>query len=183
MVQLTNMFSRAAVLALVAFSTVVNADLKITSPSSTTWWVAKSQNLLTWTCKDTTIATFTVLVGNTNIQVQAAPIAIIGIQNNFDCSINISQDQANQAPGTGWQVLLANPLNNTEVYATSEPFEVKPLGSLYPSQVTPSPNASGSASPTDGSAATKPTSAATSGKGFTWGVLAGAVAGAVGMVL
>jgi len=182
MVKLTNMFSRAAFLALATLSSVVNADLTVTSPSSSVWWVAKSQNVLSWSCHDTTITEFTVLVANTNTQLQAAPLAIIAIQQNFDCSIVITQDQANQAPGTGWQILLANPINNTDVYATSDPFEIKPLGSLYPSQVTPSANASSAASATGGAVA-KPTSAAVSRQGMTWGILAGAVAGAVGIML
>jgi hypothetical protein len=50
---------------------------------------------------------------------------VIAIQQNYDCSITISQDQANQAVGTGWTVLLANPLNNTDVRPISP--RVSPL--------------------------------------------------------
>lgn len=40
---------------------------------------------------------------------------IIAILNNFDCSKEITQDQANQAAGTGYTILLANTLNSTDV--------------------------------------------------------------------
>jgi len=53
---------------------------------------------------------------------------VIAIQKNYDCSITITQDQANQPVGTGWTVLLANPLNNTDVRPIS-PY----LPSLLPS--------------------------------------------------
>ena len=45
----------------------------------------------------------------------AAPLAIIAQENNFDCSKTITQDQANQPAGTGYTILLADPLNNTNV--------------------------------------------------------------------
>lgn len=35
-------------------------------------------------------------------------------------------------PGPNYTVLLVDILNSTNVYATSEPFEIKPPGSLYP---------------------------------------------------
>jgi len=54
-------------------------------------------------------------VNNADPKILVAPIAVIAIQKNYDCSITITQDQANQPVGTGWTVLLANPLNNTDV--------------------------------------------------------------------
>ncbi|KJA17417.1 hypothetical protein HYPSUDRAFT_46499 [Hypholoma sublateritium FD-334 SS-4] len=159
----------------------VAADLQVTSPSSSIWWVAQSQNLLEWSCQDTTIGNFTVLVTNTSPTIAVAPIAIIAIQNNFDCSILITQDQANQPAGSGWQILLANPLNNTDVYATSEAFEIKPLGSLYPSQVTSSAvgtassTASGSAAPASSSTTTS-SAMSIRGAGLGMGMLAAGVA-------
>lgn len=181
MVKLTNFLPRAALVVLASLSSFVKADLEITSPTSSIWWVAKSQNVLSWTCDNTTITEFTVLVNNTDPTIAVAPLAIIAIQQNFDCSIIITQDQADQPAGTGWTILLANPVNNTDVYATSQPFEIKPLGSLYPSQVTPTANAS-TASSTGSGGASKPTSAAASTKGLGWGMLAGAVAGAFGLM-
>ena len=42
-------------------------------------------------------------------------MAIIAIQDNFDCSILVAQNVGNLAAGTGYQVLLANPFNETDV--------------------------------------------------------------------
>lgn len=96
--------------------------------------VAKSQNLISWTCQNTTIGNFTVLfvatflalscwqpiklyfrISNTDPTISVSPLAIIAIQQTFDCSIIITQDQANQPAGNGWLVLLANPLNISDV--------------------------------------------------------------------
>jgi hypothetical protein len=120
-------------------------SLQITQPSSSIWWVAKSQNVLAWNCQSGTdsVTNFTVLISNVNPSILAAPLAIIAIQQNFDCSIIITQDEASQPAATGYTILFANPLNNTDVYATSEQFEIKPLGSLYPSQVSSSASAPG----------------------------------------
>jgi hypothetical protein len=134
----------------------------VTAPSANTWWVAKSLNVLTWDCKASDApATFTVLIANKDPKVLVAPLAIIGIEQNFDCSKEITQDQSNQPAGTGYTILLADPLNNTHVYATSDEFEIKPLGSSYPSQASPSSGsnngASGTASGTGTSSSSKPT--------------------------
>ncbi|KAG8735039.1 hypothetical protein FRC12_018252 [Ceratobasidium sp. 428] len=58
-------------------------------------------------------------------------------------------------PGTGYTMVFGNPLNNTEAWATSEPFEVKPVGSTYPPQISTTevltntaPGATGSSNPT-----------------------------------
>jgi len=127
------------------------AQLSITNPSASTWWVAQSQNVLAWSCNTSPQTEFTVLITNQDKTKYPSPLAFIAIQQNFQCSVVITQDQANQPAGQGWQILFANPLNNTDVYATSDSFEIKPLGSAYPSQVTPSAQAggsSGSSSPT-----------------------------------
>ena len=45
----------------------------------------------------------------------AAPLVIIAQENNSDCVATITPDQANQPAGTGYMILLADPLNNTNV--------------------------------------------------------------------
>jgi hypothetical protein len=45
----------------------------------------------------------------------SAPLAIVAIQKNEDCSIAVSRDKVNQPPATGYTLLLANDLNNTDV--------------------------------------------------------------------
>lgn len=171
----------AATLLLASFSGVV-ADLQVTSPSSSIWWVAKSLNVLAWTCKNTTIDQFTVLINNSDPKILVSPLAIIAIQQNYDCSITITQDQANQPAGTGWTVLLANPLNNTDVYATSEPFEIKALGSAYPSQSTPTAATNSTSSSSDSASASKPISGALDMGASFGGIFAGALAAAAAVL-
>ncbi|PPQ78256.1 hypothetical protein CVT25_011715 [Psilocybe cyanescens] len=189
MVNMKNVLPRAAFVALASLTSVANAQLKITAPSSDIWWVAKSINVLTWTCQDSPVDSFTVSIANQDPKILVSPMPIISIQQNSQCSITVSQDQANQPAGTGWILTFSNILNLTDaspsVVATSDPFEIKPLGSLYPSQVSPTANASTSSSATDSSSSTKPTSAAStvSGKGMAAGLFGGLVFGAVGMML
>jgi len=150
---------------------VVAQSFKITAPSSEIWWVANSQNELDWDCNSAaaqadqklTGGTFTVLINHPDF---AAALAIIAQEPNADCKKSITIDQANQKPGQNYTVLLADPRNNTNVFATSQPFEIKPLGSQYPSQVSSSASAaSASASGTataSSSASATPSSAALS---------------------
>jgi len=158
----------------------VAAGLQVTRPSSSIWWVAKSFNEIAWTCKDSAYASFTILINNSDPKILTAPIAVIAIQNNYDCSITITQDQANQPVGTGWTVVLANPLNNTDVYATSEPFEIKALGSAYPSQVSSSAGGASGTSTGSASASTHTSGALSMDAGFG-GVFAGALAAAAAL--
>jgi hypothetical protein len=135
MVKLFNVLS-----ALLLFATFAAADLQITNPSSSLWWVAKSTNVMAWNCNDPSITTtnFTVLINNSDPKLLVGPLAFIAIQQNFQCSVTVSHDQVNQPAGPGYTLLFANPLNNTQVYTTSETFEIKSLGSLYPTQVSSS---------------------------------------------
>ncbi|KAJ3504144.1 hypothetical protein NLJ89_g8095 [Agrocybe chaxingu] len=95
-------------------ATLAAADLEILRPNSNVWWVAQSLNEIAWTCNDSPYSQFTILVNNTDPTVLVSPMAVIDIQQNFQCSITISQNQANQPAGTGWTLLFANPFNSTD---------------------------------------------------------------------
>ena len=98
-------------------------------------------------------------VTNSNTNLLSGPQAIVAIEENFDCSKLITQQQQNFQVGTGYVIQLANPLNNTnvrpiffsyrlsiaftnsfsilyflplQVYAQSDPFEIKAAGSTFP---------------------------------------------------
>ncbi|KXN82758.1 hypothetical protein AN958_02197 [Leucoagaricus sp. SymC.cos] len=174
MVALT-LFTLAA--SLVGFAA---ADLQITNPSSSSWWVAQSANNLAWTCHDSPADNFTVMITNTNPSVLSGSQAIIAIQSNFDCSKLITQEQSAHTPATGYQILFANPFNATQIYAQSEQFEIKPLGSAYPattSNAGASPTGSGSAAGASGTGTSNGKNGATSlknlGLGFSVAVAAG----------
>jgi hypothetical protein len=106
--------------------------LKTVSFSSYTL-VEGSANVLSWTCATSPYANFTVLYVQFNANsfaftlvccsfhnrldypTFAAPLAFIGIEYNYTCSQEISQDQVNQTAGPGYTILFANPLNDTDV--------------------------------------------------------------------
>jgi hypothetical protein len=132
---------------------VVSAQLTITSPGTNDWWVAQSLNTLAWTCSTSPYQNFTVLLANSNSAVLAAPLAIIAVQDNFDCSETITQQESAQPAGTGYIVQFASTLNSTDIYAQSQPFEIKALGSSYPTTTSSAGStATGSASGTAGAA-------------------------------
>ena len=56
-----------------------------------------------------------VRIGNQDKNVLVQPIAIIAIQNNFDCSELITKDKVNMPPATGYTIQLADPFNETNV--------------------------------------------------------------------
>lgn len=56
-------------------------------------------------------------IANQDPKVLTAPIAIAAIENNYDCSLTITQLQANQPPGTGYLVQLSSIYNETDVRA------------------------------------------------------------------
>ncbi|KAH9939863.1 hypothetical protein B0H21DRAFT_780500 [Amylocystis lapponica] len=168
--------------------------LTILSPGGPNlWWVAQSDNTLVWTCSTSPYTNFTILIANSNPSVLSAPFAFISQQPNYDCSETIAKTQINMPVGDGYTIQLANPFNETDVYAVSQPFSIQSLGSAYPpTSATPtdagsatvsgtgSPTASGASSGAASSQSSKP-NGAVSVQGALGGVAA--VAAAVGMLL
>jgi len=183
------MYSRFALAATAAaIFGAATADLQVVVPGGPDlWWVAQSENNIVWTCDDSPYGNFTILVANQNPAILSSPIAIVAIENNYDCSKTITQEQANQAPGTGYMIQLANILNETDVYAQSQPFEIKALGSEYPaSSATPTATGTQTGSAASGSSSTTSTASGSSSKGAassnTQISLAGLTLAAVGAV-
>jgi len=122
------------------------------------WWVGDAQNNIVWTCQTSPFSNFTVLIANQDPKVLASAIAVIAIENNYDCSKTIIPDQSNLTAATGYVVQFANTLNETDVYAQSQPFEIKAPGSAYPDP-SATPSASGTST---GTASTAPTASSSS---------------------
>ncbi|RPD65689.1 hypothetical protein L227DRAFT_493604 [Lentinus tigrinus ALCF2SS1-6] len=188
-------FSVAALSATVAaLASGAAAQLSILAPGGPDlWWIAESDNVVTWTCKTSPYTNFTVLIANSDPKVLVAPQAFISQQNNFDCSKLITKDQVNMSPATGYTIQLANPFNETDVYAESQPFEIKALGAAYPaSSATPTAtgsatgSAAGSASATGASASTTSASGSSGSNGASGlsapGTLAAAAVAAFGLM-
>jgi len=124
------------------------APFSVTSPSADIWWVNDSMNTLAWTCSDSPVSQFTVTISNSNQAILAGSLALIAIEQNFECSKTITPQVT---PATGYVINLANPLNSSDIYVSSAPFEIKAVGSTYPPQQTTSasgPSATGSNSTT-----------------------------------
>ncbi|KAI0635334.1 hypothetical protein C8Q77DRAFT_698244 [Trametes polyzona] len=163
-------FSTAALSAsLAALAGTAVAQLEIVVPGGPDlWWIAQSDNVLAWTCKTSPYTNFTVLLANSDPKILVSPQAFYSQQNNFDCSKLVTKDQINMTPATGYTVQLANPFNNTDVYAESKPFEIKAIGSSYPaSSATPSNLVSATGAGSSGTATASGASATTTGTGNT----------------
>jgi len=177
------MSSIKAIFAVIAlWVSLVQAQLTITEPSSERWWIAQSQNTLRWTCNTSPYTNWTVLITNPDVTMLSGPLALIAIQYNYDCSKTVIPGEQLK-PGTGYNMVFANPFNNTDVFATSQSFEVKAVGSTYPPQITTSEalTATGGAS---GTSAPTATSSPHSNNGIANTVgPASALAGIVAMML
>jgi len=166
------MFSPVSAITLITFAAASYAQssialdpagqgLKITLPSSADWWVQQNQNVVAWTCLDTQIPLFTLLVLNSDPAILAAPEPFMANLKNTDCSETIQASDFTAAQG--YQIALANPSNVTDIYAISEPFEIKPKGSAFATVTTTDIGASQTASSSGSSTASATSGGASSG--------------------
>jgi len=154
---------RASVV-IAALAASAQAALTITQPSASNWWIADSVNNIAWTCGNGNPAAYTVVVTNPDVKLLTGPLAVVGVLNDYICSYSYTPGSELRV-GTGYTLSLTDILNSTHIYATSDPFEIKPKGSTYPPQVTPGAGASGSNAASGSGTATgsAPTSSPTNG--------------------
>jgi len=134
------MFKKITVLAALAAASSVSA-LSVLVPNSDWWWQTGNQALFEWDCHNFTNtlnnpnSQFAVLANNPSQTLLTGGYAvIIGIQDNDVCMTNIIP---NLNVGTGYFLTLTNIVNYTDIYARSEDFEIKAMGSPYPTGSTP----------------------------------------------
>ncbi|KAG6330142.1 hypothetical protein ID866_8946 [Astraeus odoratus] len=124
------------VLTTTALLGAASAQLTITNPSSSSWWgMLTFHRILVYSP-----------IANSDPTILVSPIAIISVQENYDCSKQITQQQSSQPAATGYTILLANTLNSSDVYATSDSFEIKAQGSSYPATTSSAASATSSGS-------------------------------------
>ncbi|KAG9311565.1 hypothetical protein JVU11DRAFT_7772 [Chiua virens] len=153
------MFSRRF-LAAAALVAAAQAQLTITNPSPSSWWVAGSANTLAWTCDTSPYSAYTVVVSNSDTTILSAPLALIASVPNYDCSFTVNQQQSSLAVSNTWTVSLANAVNISDIYASAQ-FEVKAAGTAYPtSSSSASGTATGSAAGSSSTSASGKSSAA-----------------------
>jgi len=137
-----------ALISTLVSSAVGAGNFKILSPGGDTlWWVAESQNTLVWSCHTDVPAStnnaFQLLLNNSSPTILSGAEAIVADVPNADCSHIITVQQANLPAGTGYTLVLADPIDQNKQYAVSQPFEIKALGAAYPpSSATPQESSS-----------------------------------------
>ncbi|KAJ7624906.1 hypothetical protein FB45DRAFT_924505 [Roridomyces roridus] len=128
--------------------------LKILVPGGDNlWWLQGQPNNLIWTCgeADSTAAQFTVWINNTNVALETAITPLIAVEQNFNCAQGIGANLQTQPVGTGYTIVLTNINNASDIFAVSDPFEIKPLASGYPLAAA-TPTDTGSATVSKGTA-------------------------------
>lgn len=120
---------------MVALSSRVTA-LSITSPSGSSYWVQFSTNTIAWSLSSGDPTSVSIQIINPTSKQFNGPFSIAEYVPAAKKSYDVTNVQLIIADG--YEVQFVNPLNNTEVYATSAPFSVKPSGTA-PAQVTYAP--------------------------------------------
>jgi len=144
------------------FLTLVAAQFpfNITNPDSNHWFVSNSMNTIAWTPCTGALALqhplFTVVVRNQDQSIIPGNLSEIGAVPTTDCSKSFTP--TNMPVGTGYTMFLEDS-TTAQVIAVSELFEVKPVGSAYP---TSSSSAANGPTASSGSA---PQASGTSGNG------------------
>ncbi|KAJ7194498.1 hypothetical protein B0H12DRAFT_1170528 [Mycena haematopus] len=111
------------------------------------WWLAAQPNNIIWTCGESTFTDFTVWINNSDTTLISAITPLIAIEQNFNCALLVTADLVTMPIGTGYTIVMTDPSNATNVYATSAPFEIKALTAGYPaSSATPVDQASATVS-------------------------------------
>ncbi|TYJ54127.1 hypothetical protein B9479_005225 [Cryptococcus floricola] len=121
---------RYAFLLLASLASCAFATLSITEPSAAHWWVGNNANTLAWDGKDP--AEFSVFLANPDVNILTSMLALASIVPTYQTSLTMNPGDA--TPATGYTILVTNPLNSSDVYATSDTFEIKKEGSSYPPQ-------------------------------------------------
>ncbi|KAJ6571572.1 hypothetical protein B0H19DRAFT_1130371 [Mycena capillaripes] len=142
-----------AALAAAASAATSNGGLKILAPGGDNlWWVVGSVNNVAWTCSESTFTQFTLSIANPDVTLLTATADLIAIEQNYNCVQSLGADiLANIPVGTGYTIKLSNILNRTDIYAESDPFEIKAVSAGYPIS-TNTPVDTGSATVVKGTA-------------------------------
>ncbi|KAJ6613184.1 hypothetical protein B0H10DRAFT_2049828 [Mycena sp. CBHHK59/15] len=161
--------SALTTLALAAAATAAGTGtLTILAPGGDSlWWLVDQPNNVVWTCGESPFDQFTIWVANNDTTLLSGALAVIAVEQNYNCNQGLSADLVAALPvGKGYTVLLTNINNGTDIYAQSAPFEVRALSAGYPpATATPTDSASATIVKPSGSASGSATGAASSASG------------------
>ncbi|KAG8842409.1 hypothetical protein FRB96_005430 [Tulasnella sp. 330] len=102
--------------------------LTVTGPNSSDYWVFGVTNTITWTYSANDPTPVTVYITNANSSTLNGAFSIAENVPTSQQSIEVTN--VTLKPGSGYVVNFVNPTNNTDVYATSDAFNVEPQGTL-----------------------------------------------------
>ncbi|KAK1924280.1 hypothetical protein DB88DRAFT_275701 [Papiliotrema laurentii] len=185
------MFKSLVTLSLLAVASAQQGLLTVTEPSTAHWWIAQSLNTLAWSAQSGAPTTFSVFLNNPDPSVLTSKYALVSVQPLYEYSKTINPGQ--MKPATGYTIELTDTLNSSNIYATSEVFEIKAVNSPYPPQSS-APNtsgvvsvsraaASGSSPSSSASAAASSKGAATPANAANFGLAGAAILGGLGLLL
>ncbi|KAJ7817356.1 hypothetical protein B0H14DRAFT_2842452, partial [Mycena olivaceomarginata] len=110
--------SLLSALAGAASAAVSNGGLKLLVPGGDNlWWITGQPNNIIWSCSESTFTQFTMCVP---------------VEQNFNCAQLIAGEVVTMPVGKGYTIVLTDITNATNVYAVSDPFEIKALSAGYP---------------------------------------------------
>lgn len=146
---------RLALAALSLFPVLAFAEISITGPSSSAYWVQNTSNTITWSFGAGDPNPVSIIVTNKDNTTLNGAFSIAE-------SVNVSQasfttTNVTLRPGSNYQVVFVNSTNLTQVYANSSDFEVRPAGT------TPAPTASSGSGSGSGSGSATGTGTSASG--------------------
>ncbi|EIW70342.1 hypothetical protein M231_06720 [Tremella mesenterica] len=145
-------------------SVLGQSDLKVLKPTADLWWVAQSVNTLAWS--GNTPQSFSVFLNNADEKILTSKLALVSVEPIYEYSKDVNP--GNVTPGTGYTIQLTDILNSSNIWAESDKFEIKAVGSTYPPQTTsavPSGSSSPSGSQSSGSTTPSGSQSATSNAG------------------
>ncbi|KAF7349422.1 hypothetical protein MSAN_01732100 [Mycena sanguinolenta] len=133
MFSLTKLSLASLALVGAAYAQVSTSGLSVLVPGGPDlWWLANQPNNIKWTCEQTAFPDFTIWINNSNTTLLTAITPLIAIEQNFNCDLLVSAELVTMPIGTGYTIVLTDPTNGTNVYASSAEFEIKALSAGVP---------------------------------------------------
>ncbi|MBW0473207.1 hypothetical protein O181_012922 [Austropuccinia psidii MF-1] len=118
----------------------------ITSPSGGSYWVEFTSNTISWATTSNDPPTVSLQVINSNVKTLNGVFSIAEYVKASQLSFTVTN--VTLVVGDGYAVQMCNPMNASEIYATSAPFSVKPNGTA-PAPITSSTSPNGTANNTN----------------------------------
>ncbi|KAG8952160.1 hypothetical protein FRC04_005160 [Tulasnella sp. 424] len=100
--------------------------ITVSGPSSDKYWVFGTSNQITWSSSKGDPTSVSITITNPNSDALNGKFSISENVQTTDESFTVTD--VTLKPATGYIVNFINPQNNSEIYASSSPFEVKPAG-------------------------------------------------------